>query len=300
MSALAVLVAVATGSAIPVLAQRSLPRPERTLALWPDRPLPEDPSRYLTFDGVVTKITRVDAPAIEIFPAEDTGRPNPAVLVCPGGAYRFLAYDVEGSEPARWLNGLGITAIVLRYQVPGRRGFKDAQRAMGLIRQHAAEWNVDPSRVGIMGFSAGGHVAARVSTNFAQRAYPPVDDADALSARPDFAILVYPAYLSKRGDRTRLADGFPIDSETPPSFVMVSADDGFKKGALAYSDAMKKARRPVEMHLYSDGGHGYGLRLPPNYDANRWPRDCEAWLRKILKWRARYDSNVRPSAPQAD
>ena len=206
-----------------------------TITLWPgvapgekggigeekdmSRPDPkEPPERYIIRLGNVSK------PTLTVFrppKAKDTGA---AVLVCPGGGYQILAMNLEGSEVCTWLNSLGVSAFLLKYRVPGRAGlekhtaaFQDSQRALGLIRHRAKEWGIDPKRVGILGFSAGGHLSATTSTNFETRAYPAVDEADRESCRPDFTILIYPAYLTPGDDLTRLAPEIKVTANTPPT-----------------------------------------------------------------------------------
>lgn len=200
-------------------------------------------------------------------------------MICPGGAYNVLAYDLEGTEVAEWLNSIGFTAVVLKYTVPKNRdgALQDAQRAMGLIRQHSKEWNVDPARLGVLGFSAGGHLSARLSNTCETRSYPAVDEADSLSCRPDFTVLIYPAYL---GDATyTLSEGITVTSNTPPAFIVQTQDDRtFINGSIAYYLALKKQNIPSELHFFPSGGHGYGLR-PSDKDVSHWPELCGRWLK---------------------
>ncbi|HEQ60239.1 MAG TPA: hypothetical protein ENN74_01370, partial [Firmicutes bacterium] len=191
------------------------------LSLWPDKILgetdgPEETELSSRGDNV-RRITDIEKPDITLYRAQAAETPSPAVLVCPGGGYRILAIDKEGSEVAEWLNRFGVTAVVLKYRVPDNRegAFQDAQRAMRLIRSHAEAWNIDPHRVGVIGFSAGGHLSARLSTGYRVRAYEPVDEWDELGCRPDFTILVYPAYLA--GEDYQLAEELAVTPETPPA-----------------------------------------------------------------------------------
>jgi acetyl esterase/lipase len=233
----------------------------------------------------VIRLGNVSAPTITLYRpsrAKDTGA---TVVVCPGGGYSILAMDLEGTEVCNWLNSIGVNAVLLKYRVPARKGLErytaplqDAQRALGLVRFHAADWKLDPNRIGIMGFSAGGHLSAAASTRFARRTYEPVDAADQVSCRPDFAMLIYPAYLV-RGNGPELAPELTITSNTPPTFVFQTEDDGVQvECSLYYYLALKQAKVPAEMHLLATGGHGYGLR---GLDAapKSWPKLAEAWLR---------------------
>jgi acetyl esterase/lipase len=220
-----------------------------------------------------------------------------AVVVFPGGGYQFLAMDLEGTEICDWLTSRGITCVLLKYRVPdsgptmknGRGYFpkvqtavQDAQRTLGLVRQHAAEWHVDPRKVGVISFSAGGHLAAAVSTRFATREYPPVDAADQLSCRPDFAIILYPGHLWTPGTDLTLRSDIRVRADTPPTFLLHAEDDPIDpvKHALTYYAALTKAGVPAEMHLYAHGGHAFGLRHPER-PIGRWPALVEQWLHTI-------------------
>jgi acetyl esterase/lipase len=239
------------------------------------------PEKYITRLGNVSK------PTITVFKPEAGKDTGAAVVVCPGGAYRILAYDLEGTEVCRWLNDLGVTGVLLKYRVPSRQGLEkhtaalqDVQRAIGLVRSRAREWNIDPKRVGVLGFSAGGHLAASVSTNYASRTYPAADDADKESCRPDFSVLVYPAYLIDNDDPAKLAADIKVTSQTPPAFVVMTQDDGIKvENAYTYALALKNAKVPAELHVYPTGGHGYGLRPSANPVSTEWPRLAGEWMR---------------------
>jgi acetyl esterase/lipase len=207
------------------------------------------------------------------------------VLIFPGGGYRILAWNKEGTEVAEWLNSIGVTAFVVKYRVPARPGrekyeapLQDAQRALGLVRQHAAEWGVDPHRVGVLGFSAGGHLAAAVSTNFDKRTYDPVDAADKLSCRPDFAVVIYPGGTVPRGE-SKLSPELKVGDRTPPTFISQTEDDNARvESSIYYYLALKAAKVPVEMHLYPTGGHGYGLR-PSKHAVSTWPQRAAEWFK---------------------
>ena len=236
------------------------------------------------------RITNVTRPTITVYRPKPDKATGAAVLICPGGAYKILAYNKEGTEVAEWLNTLGVTAIVLKYRVPAHDGrerheapIQDAQRALRMIRHRAQEWKIDPDRIGVLGFSAGGHLAAMLSTDSAPKAYDLVDDTDRVSSRPNFTILVYPAYLATKEDT--LAPPVKVDAKTPPTFLVQTEDDSVRvESSIVYYLALKQANVPVEMHLYPRGGHGYGLR--PSKDlVSSWPLRAEAWMKSagILK-----------------
>jgi acetyl esterase/lipase len=209
------------------------------------------------------------------------------VLVCPGGGYKILAWDLEGTEVVEWLNSIGVNAALLKYRVPRRPGrapheapVQDVQRALGLIRQRAEEWEIDPARVGILGFSAGAHAAAVAGTSFEARTYEAIDDADKHSARPDFTLLIYPGYLvPKESTDMKLSPEIKVTAETPPAFLVMTQDDPVRvEGVYAYALALKNAKVPCEVHVYPNGGHGYGLRPSPA-TVTTWPARAEDWMR---------------------
>ncbi len=248
-----------------------------------DATKPED---NLVAGEPLIRLTNVTDPTITIYHAPEATATGAAVLVCPGGGYHILALDLEGTEVADWLNGLGITAVVLKYRVPVREGvprherpLQDAQRAMGLMRSRAAEWNIDPNRIGVLGFSAGGHLAATLS-NTSERAYETIDAADTLSSRPDFTVLVYPAYLTASEKGPELAPEVTVTDATPPTFLVHAEDDNVPvENSLFYYLALKQAGVPAEMHLYATGGHGYGLRKVES-PVHTWPERAERWLQQ--------------------
>lgn len=261
-----------------------------TKTLWPKAAAPgaEKKERLLPDRGDgVDRLTDITAPTLTVYPAVGQGpEPGPAVLVFPGGGYEILAINKEGTEIAAWLNRLGITAIVVKYRVPQNRegAFQDAQRAIRLVRHHAREWAIDPNAVGLIGFSAGGHLAARLSTDFAKRTYPDTDEADHQDARPDFCLLIYPAYL---GSRTpgKVSEELPVASNTPPTFLVQTKDDRpYVAGTILYDEALKKAGVPSTFHLFDTGGHGYGLR-PSTHPVAAWPGLCEPWLKAHARLR---------------
>lgn len=248
-----------------------------------DTTTPED---NLVAGQPLIRLTNVSEPTITVY-HPDENPTGTAVVVCPGGGYHVLAYDLEGTEVCEWFNSLGITAILLKYRVPVREGLpryapplQDAQRAIGLVRAHAEEWQINPERVGVLGFSAGGHLSAALSTNFNQRTYDPIDSADELSSRPDFAMLIYPAYLAEK-ESHQLAPELPVSESTPPTLLIQTEDDNIPvENSLFYYLALKNANVPAEMHLYATGGHGYGLRKVKS-NVHTWPKRAEEWLRTI-------------------
>jgi acetyl esterase/lipase len=240
----------------------------------------------------IIRLSNVTEPSMTLYPAPKDKNTGAGVVVFPGGGYRILAYDLEGTEICEWLNSIGITAVLVKYRVPEPKALpryqqplQDAQRAVGMVRSHAEKWGVDPQRIGVLGFSAGGHLSAVLSNASGERIYPTVDAADQASSRPDFTILVYPAYLSVNDKGEVLAPEVKPSSGTPPTFIVQAENDHpFIGGTLLYYRALTDAKVTAEMHLYSAGGHGYGLRHTDDPVTN-WPQLAEAWLRyqKILK-----------------
>ena len=232
------------------------------------------------------RLGNVSSPTITVFSPPKDKNTGTAVVVCPGGGYSILALDLEGTEVCEWLNSIGVTGVLLKYRVPKRTDrlrheapLQDAQRALGLVRQHAPEWGIDPARVGILGFSAGGHLAAVASTNYAARTYSAVDDADQLNCRPDFSVLIYPAYLTVKEKSDELAPEIRVTAQTPPTFLVMAQDDPIRvETAIYYALALKKEKVPFELHTYPTGGHGYGLR-PSEHNVTTWPARAADWLR---------------------
>ncbi|WP_202928151.1 alpha/beta hydrolase [Cyclobacterium salsum] len=257
-----------------------------TLYVWPgtvpgETEAKHPPVQTANTSGNVTRLTDVTDPALVVF--EPKGPSNGAsVIVCPGGGYNILAIDKEGYEVAEWFNQLGFTAFVLQYRVPDKRepALYDLQRAIRLVRSRAGDWKLDPERLGVIGFSAGGSLAARASTRFGERTYRPVDALDSLSARPDFALLIYPAYLDEGKDRS-LSPELSLSENTPPQFLFGTADDRYGNSALVMAGALRDKNLPVTLHLLSEGGHGYGMRKGNNA-AETWPGLAEKWLRQLV------------------
>lgn len=236
-------------------------------------------------DGI-TRLGLVTEPTMTVLRAPADKANGAAVLVCPGGGYHILAWDLEGTEIAAWLNSLGVTAAVLKYRVPRRdkevphtAPLQDAQRALRLVRQNAAQWNVDPQRIGVLGFSAGGHLTVMTGTHWDEPTYPKQDAADELSCRPDFLIPIYPAYLADEKQPGPLSPLVRVTKETPPTFIAVTHDDALRGlNAAQFYIELKKANVPAELHIYTKGGHGYGLR-PSDNPVSSWPQRCADWLR---------------------
>ncbi|HTY58865.1 MAG TPA: alpha/beta hydrolase [Bacteroidota bacterium] len=243
------------------------------------------PADGLTGGRPVIRLTEVSDPAITVYRPGRGIETGAAVVVFPGGGYSILALDLEGTEVCEWLTTIGVTAVLLKYRVPDppphRRALADAQRALSLVRFRAEAWGIDPQRTGVLGFSAGGHIAASLSCRFQDRAYSPVDDADRVSCRPDFTVLIYPAYLTGEEVRMALDPALQPSGETPPAFLVQTQDDEFDVGnSLAYYRGLVEAGVGAEMHLYATGGHGYGLRPSP-LPVSGWPSRLEEWMRSI-------------------
>ena len=238
-------------------------------------------------------INNVSRPTMTVYSprAKNTGA---AVVVFPGGGYQILAIDLEGTEVCDWLTAEGTTCVLLKYRVPGEgklpksgaypaspEALEDAQRTVGLVRFHAAEWHIEPHKIGVLGFSAGGHLSTAISTHFAKRLYPAVDAADKESCRPDFAVAIYPGHLSLAENSIALNPDIRthITGQTPPTFLLQNEDDHVDRveDSLSYYVGLKKAGVPVEMHLYPHGGHAFGLRRT-KLPVTAWPQLVETWL----------------------
>lgn len=271
--------------------------PAEVMRLWPA--VPPGPAREVGEEQDITKdsdrliagrriikLANVATPEAHVYLPPKQKRTGSAIVICPGGGYSILAWDLEGIEVAEWLNSIGVTAIVLKYRVPTRQidpkwlqPVQDAQRTISLVRSRAKDWGLEAERIGILGFSAGGHTAAK--TAYAtKRHYDPVDGADEQSCRPDSAILIYPAYLHNEA-KTGLADDLHVNSDSPPAFIVHAFDDRVPaEGSLFLTLALKTAEVASELHLYDTGGHGYGLRNVAEHPVTRWPRACEEWLQR--------------------
>lgn len=236
------------------------------------------------------RITNISRPTLSVFQPPQEKRNGTSVIICPGGGFNILAWNKEGTEVAEWFNSIGVTAFALKYRCPtGSRSpnwlapAQDAQRAVSLVRSRAAEFGIDPARVGLLGFSAGGMTAGAAAIKHATRLYDASDDIDKSSCRPDFAVLVYPAYFVDKAGQ--LKPEFAVDKNTPPMFFAHAFNDGVTcESSVQLFLQLKKAGVPSELHVYSTGGHGFGLR-PSSDAASTWPKRCEEWLasRGLLK-----------------
>jgi acetyl esterase/lipase len=295
------LFAFLTGALSGLFAQKPAWQPpagRTTLAIWPhgapgaQANPPAEVDITTAKDDLIAgkrlvRLGNVFSPTITVYTpvGKNTGA---AVVVFPGGGYKILAIDLEGTEVCDWLNATGISCILLKYRVPdsgpypkSSAALQDAQRAMGIVRSHAAEWHIDPQHIGVLGFSAGAHLVAAVSTHFDQRLYAPVDAADKVSCRPDFAVLVYPTYLAMAEQNFAPNSDIPVTEKTPPSFIVQAEDDPVHvENSSVYFLVLKNAKVPAEIHLYAEGGHGYGLRRTP-LPVTTWPQSAEIWLHTI-------------------
>ena len=262
------------------------------IRVWPGE-APDEPvgieakkAKAVTGSDGVIRIPYVDTPELFYFPAPPDKTTGTCIIVCPGGGYGKLAWNKEGTEIATWLNGLGVEAVVLKYRVPRRDREKphpwplqDLQRSIRIVRSKATEWKINVDRVGVMGFSAGGHLCAMASSYYGESSYKAIDSIDKLDPRPSFVSLIYPAYLGNaRKDDTKLDPLVKIDAKTPPTFIAITHDDG-DRGIFAalYYVELKRYRVSAELHVYSKGGHGYGLRPSPN-PVSSWPARMGDWL----------------------
>ncbi|MCY2983788.1 MAG: alpha/beta hydrolase [Planctomycetota bacterium] len=231
-------------------------------------------------------VTNVSKPELAIYKPEPTKSTGAAVIICPGGGHNLLAYDLEGTEITQWLNSIGITGIVLKYRVPFRNpefkceaALQDAQRAVSVIRARAKELGIESSKIGILGFSAGGEVAARASLQHAQRKYTRLDATDEISCRPDFSVLIYPAYLVNKANV--LLDELKPTADTPPTFLVHAWDDPVTPlSSLCLATELKKAGVSCELHLFALGGHGYGMRHVDGLPVTDWTSQATVWLKK--------------------
>jgi len=245
--------------------------------------------------GPTKLITNVSKPTLTIYQPAKGKNTGTAMLICPGGGYWDLYWELEGEEVAAWLNSVGITGIILKYRVPRRPGdvrgepplgpLLDAQRAVSLVRSRATEWGIDPRQIGMVGFSAGGHLALATATSFEKRKYEPIDAIDEVSCRPDFAVLCYSGYL-KAKDKDEIWPGLHIPANTPPILLTHANDDSEKVGgsnaensAFMYI-ALKRAGIAVELHIYANGNHDFGVRQNEKLPSS-WPQLCVNWLRSL-------------------
>lgn len=276
---------------------QAIPAPAEIIRIWPGQ-APDEPGNigeerdtttpddHLVDGRSVMRITNVTSPELHYYPAPGASANGTSVIIYPGGGYHVLAWDLEGTEVAEWLNSLGVSAWVLKYRVPKRQddmvwkhAFQDAQRAVSLVRSEAQNHQLNPDRIGVLGFSAGGNLTFLSSAYNGKRLYPPKDAVDSFSWRPDFAVLIYPAWLAAE-DNINLAPQFSVTGSTPPMFFAHAANDPVTPfGSIAAFSALKKADIPAEIHIFPDGGHGYGMRRT-NQPVTHWPELCAEWMRQ--------------------
>jgi acetyl esterase/lipase len=279
----------------------------RVVKIWPDKipgsienTLVKETTIYV--DNNSPRISRVTEPTLTVYSAPKEIATGTAVIICPGGGYGRLAIDHEGYQVAAWLNKIGITAILLKYRLPNDTTMQDksigplqdAQEAIRIARRNAKEWDINPEKIGIMGFSAGGHLAATASTHFNEKVYEPKDT---ISARPDFSILIYPVITfldnTHKGTRdnllgknpsqemlNRFSNELQVTKDTPPAFLVHAANDPAVpvQNSIDYLLALKKNNVPVELHIYEKGGHGFGLGKTKGTEST-WPEACKNWLK---------------------
>ena len=259
-----------------------------TLFLWPGNVPGETELKHLpvqtpdTHNNVI-RLTNITDPFLLVYEAPDSLKNRGAVIISPGGAYQYIAVNIEGFEIAEWFNQLGYTAFVHYYRNPQKQegAFQDIQRAVRLVRGNSEKWGIDKNRIGVIGFSAGGNLSARAATGFDKTIYEQVDEYDSISARPDFAILIYPAYLDG-GENGSLTPGLTLNENTPPIFLFGTADDKYSSGSIVMAKSLKDKNLPFEFHMLANGGHGYGKR-EENVAGETWPKLAEIWLRKLLR-----------------
>jgi acetyl esterase/lipase len=272
-----------------------------TLPLWPGgAPEPyhggpeqdiTKPSDALIAGKPLMHLTNVSKPTLAVYPPPSGKNSGAAILVFPGGGYRILAYDLEGTEVCTWLNSIGVTCVLVKYRVPFEHHYpqeladlEDAQQAMRITRAHAAEWHLDPHRIGVLGFSAGAHLAVVLSSH-ANEATPassnPKLSDKKIDARPDFAAIIYPGYLTDEPALDHIAPGVAPNATTPPTFLLQAEDDPVHvENVVLYFQALKQAKVPAELHIFAQGGHGYGLR-PTALPVTHWPALVDTWLHTI-------------------
>ncbi len=270
-------------------------------AIWTDEKIPGETAQEYKLDdrGMVSSIK---IPTLEYFIVKSE-KATPIVIVCPGGGYNILAHTHEGTAIVKWLNDNKISAAILRYRVPNNPNgaLQDIQRAIRIVRKNAKELNIHADKIGVIGFSAGANLCARASTNYDIKTYEPIDEIDIVSARPDFTMLIYPAYCDKQGNERRwlkkeknpnadlntqyaLADDLKVTKDTPPVFIAQTLDDrNYIDSSIAYFIAAKRAKVPVNLHIFAEGGHGYGLAKNRGLLVSEWSNLAKDWLNDLMK-----------------
>ncbi|MGC8744342.1 MAG: alpha/beta hydrolase [Verrucomicrobiia bacterium] len=236
----------------------------------------------------VIRLGNVTNPTLTFYPSEKN-KDGLTVIIFPGGGYHILAMDLEGTEIAEWLNSIGVHAVIVKYRVPARKNqerykapLQDAQRAIRIVRANSKQWGVNPERIGALGFSAGAHLAATLCANYSTNSYTPVDDIDKLDCKPNFQVLIYPAYLTMKEKDDEIAPEVAVTSNTPPTFLVQTGDDPIRvQTSIYYYLALKKAGVKAELHVFPTGGHGYGLRQGKRV-STLWPQLLESWLKELF------------------
>lgn len=281
----------------PAICNADETRASEVIKLWPNTP--PGPARDVGEERDITKpedrliagrriikLANVATPEAHVYLPPAQTRSGATVVVCPGGGFHILAWDLEGTEIAEWLNSIGITAVVLKYRVPTAKvepkwlqPVQDVQRTMSIVRSRAKDWGMKTDQIGILGFSAGGHMAGRAALT-TERLYEAVDDVDKQSFLPNAAMLIYPAYFANK-EETALADDLHVTRNSPSMFLVHAFDDPVTvNSSLLMAMALKKSGVPSELHMYDTGGHGYGMRPVDGKPVTMWPQRCEEWLRR--------------------
>ncbi|MFY0713639.1 alpha/beta hydrolase [Seonamhaeicola sp. NFXS20] len=257
------------------------------IELWPNKVSGEtqpkqEAKQTNNTTGNVIRLTDITNPILTVYKPKKPNGSKAGIIICPGGGYKILAINKEGTEIAKWLNSLGYTAFVLQYRVPQKRegALQDLQRAIKWVRSNTALYNLDDERIGVMGFSAGGHLAANASLNFQKQSYMAIDSIDKASSQVNFTMLIYPAYLDK-GEHNSLSPELKIGDKKAPYFIFGTIDDPYGNSSLVFTTALRNNKIPVELHMLPKGGHGYGLRKG-KLAAETWPVLAEKWLQSIL------------------
>lgn len=261
--------------------------PGQQLDVGPEEDITKPTDRLIAGRRII-KLKNVAHPEAHVYLAPKESRNGSAVVICPGGGFNILAWDLEGTEVAEWLNTLGVSAIVLKYRVPTsqqdqkwKAPVQDTQRTVSLVRHHAEEWGLNKDQIGVLGFSAGGHTAARAAI-MQEKQYEAADEIDKLSHLPNAAILIYPAWLVEKDD-SLLAD-LKVTKKTPPTFLVHAFNDGVSAmSSISLMAELKKNNVPAELHVFESGGHGYGLRPVKDQPITNWAKLCEDWLKR-LEW----------------
>lgn len=294
------LVVLVAGLLTPLSAAEPIP-------LWPEGvpgeaelKLPAETREEKNKDGI-WRVGNVATPTMQVYPAPADKNTGAAVVVCPGGGYNILAITHEGEQVCEWLNSIGVTGILLKYRVPRREGLEkhhaplqDVQRAISLTRGKAAEWKIDPKKIGVLGFSAGGHLATMALTAYdAPRTYPTKPEVDGVSCRPDFGILIYPAYLKSEADPNALSPEIKVTKDTPPVFMTIAhGDKSFVEGNALLYLALQRAGVSAELHIFAKGGHGFGMKKI-NEEVEKWPGFAENWMQAMGFLGTRTESTVQ-------